>query len=192
MRKFLNLWITPSPKFVHNTGLICIHTQKVHAARPIMYYYYTLQYSLKQKCSCILQKSLSSQILMPRLSISLLPSTCIKTTNLPVSLKSVLAGRFISIANLPVSSLYRSEKEDLNAELSGKFMARFRNFECIITFNHRFFVFNVCCGPHSMLMPSAWTCALTLDLWLQQTNQPVTESYIGFHHMDRVKRIWYL
>ena len=51
-----------------------------------------------------------------------------------------------------MSSQYRSEKERLveNNHINGLEI----NLECvIITFNHGFSVFNVCCGPRAILMP---------------------------------------
>ena len=61
---------------------------------------------------------------------------------------------FISMA-VTTSSLYRYMKDGEiiveNMHINGLEI----NQECvIITFNHRFSVFNICCGPWSILMPS--------------------------------------
>ena len=66
---------------------------------------------------------------------------------------------FISTVDTTMSSLYRDEKD-------GENIARFVKNQhikglgidleyVIITFNHGFSVFNVCCGPQLGLVPSA-------------------------------------
>ena len=63
-----------------------------------------------------------------------------------------------------MSSLYRSEKDGENVGIivENKHLNGLEiNLECvIITFNHRFPVFNFCCGPKPILMPSASRQAL--------------------------------
>ena len=58
-----------------------------------------------------------------------------------------------------MSSLYKSEKdgENIGIIVEYKLINEVEiNLECvIITFNHGFSVFNVYCGPPSILMPSA-------------------------------------
>ena len=71
---------------------------------------------------------------------------------------------FISIADLPVSSLHWSEKDGdnirmivVNKHINGLEI----NLEYVmIIFNHRFSVFNVSCGPWSIFMVSALRQAL--------------------------------
>ena len=63
------------------------------------------------------------------------------------------------MADRPVSSSYRSEKDGENIEIivENKHINGLEiNLECvIITFNNRFLVLNICCAPWSILMPSA-------------------------------------
>ena len=57
---------------------------------------------------------------------------------------------FISKVDLPVSSLYRSEKDGENISIIVE-NKPLNGLQCvIITFNHRFEVFNVCCGLRSI------------------------------------------
>ena len=71
---------------------------------------------------------------------------------------------FISISDLPVLWLHRNEKNGENIGIinENKHMNGLEiNLACVmITFNHRFSVFNVCCCPRSILMPSASLWAL--------------------------------
>ena len=70
---------------------------------------------------------------------------------------------FISTAAFPVSFLYRGENDgEIIKILKNKYMNGLEiNLECvIISFNHRFSAFNICCSPRSILMPSASRRAL--------------------------------
>ena len=74
---------------------------------------------------------------------------------------------FISTLDTALSAKYRDEKNGENNGLIEHTNGTEINLEyVIIAFNHRFSVFNVCCGPRSILMPDA---DINIDLWPQQT-----------------------
>ena len=110
---------------------------------------------------------------LPSLFVNLSCKITNKPTLLPVDFKNCDfetnwrdLHAFISKVDLPVSSQYRSEKdcENIGIIIENKLINGLEiNVEW---FNHGFSVFKVCCGPRSILMPSASNPWLNLILYI--------------------------